>query len=654
MSMLSKIRTGIQPRPHFIGLYGPGGVGKCLGRGTQVMRSDGTLTTVESIVTGDSLMGPDGMPRTVVGTNRGVGPLFKIQCNKGESFVCNDAHMLTVSHTSKQGIFEIQADEYAKIPECKRKYYTGVRSEVDFPEADLPLKPYFVGLWIGDGTLRGCSVQITKPEEEIHAAVCDQAQSFGLRGKRYDYSDKVGRSGIIGYERGESSKPFPDAFKKAMIELGWNGVEKTIPFKYLRSSRRQRLELLAGLIDSDGHLVQSCFEITTKHKGLADSILWLARSVGMQATCRLKESSIKELGFTGSYYRIFISGHTDQIPTRTPRKQASPRMQVKNPLRFGMKAEAIGVGEYFGFEVDGDHRFLLGDFTITHNSTFAASAPKPIFLGTDDGVGALDVASFPIITTWQEARAAIGDLINEKHDYQTATIDTVNGLEPLLWSHLCTESRCSSIEEVDGGYGKGYVRAMEQWVEFFRDLKKLRAKMNVICLGHSEVKTIEDPHEGERFDRYLLKMNKQAAAIFHESVDCMFFAAFKTVFRKEKGARKSKARGDGTRVIYTEERPAFMAKSRFDLPFEMDLSWDAFVTAAGACVPRASVDEIATVFKGIEAEATAYLVSIEWLAEGMTIADLPAAKRKPILAKKDSFIAAVRKFSTPEPETTEQ
>lgn len=284
-------------------------------------------------------------------------------------------------------------------------------------------------------------------------------------------------------------------------------------------------------------------------------------------------------------------------------------------------------------------------------STFAASAPSPIFLGTDDGVGALDVASFPIITTWQEARAAVGELLNEKHDYKTAVIDTINGLEPLLWAHLCTESRCSSIEEVDGGYGKGYVRAMEQWVEYFRDLKKLRSKMNVICLGHSEVKTIEDPHEGERFDRYLLKMNKQAAAIFHEAVDCMFFAAFKTVFRKEKGARKSKARGDGTRVIYTEERPAFLAKSRFDLPFEMDLSWSAFIEAVGACVPKATEDEIAKVFAGIEDEATAFLVSTEWLAEGMTVADLPAAKRKIILSRKAEFIKAVNKFSAEKTET---
>lgn len=285
-------------------------------------------------------------------------------------------------------------------------------------------------------------------------------------------------------------------------------------------------------------------------------------------------------------------------------------------------------------------------------STVGASAPNPVFLGTDDGVATMDVASFPIPKTWQEVKAAIGELMMETHDFETLVIDTVNGLEPLVWSHVCKEARVSSIEDVDGGFGKGYLRAEEEWIEFYKSLKRLRMKMNVIILGHSKIKSTEDIFLGERYDRYLVKMDQRAADLMLESVDCMFFANFEQIASKEKGARKAKMRGEGRRRMFTESRPAFVAKSRFDIPFEMDLSWSDFIAAVGACVPKATEDELATLFKGRDIEATAYLVNIGWLIEGQKLTDLLAAKRKPILSRKAEFLKAVEDFSTPkiEPE----
>lgn len=290
-------------------------------------------------------------------------------------------------------------------------------------------------------------------------------------------------------------------------------------------------------------------------------------------------------------------------------------------------------------------------------STFAAAAPKPIFIGTDDGTGTMDVARLPILENWQQAIAAIDTLQNETHDFETAVIDTVNGLEPLLWAFLCKEARCNSIEEIDGGFGKGYVRATEQWVEYFKKLKRLRNKMNVVTLGHAIVKTVEDVIEGERYDRYLLKMHQQAAAAWHEAVDCMFFAKFDQSFRKEKGAKKARAMGEGKRVMFTEERPGFLAKSRFDLPSEMELSWDDFAARAAVAKVHASTDDLARVFKGIEDDATAYLLSIGWLLEGQKLSDLKEAKRKNILNKADAFRKAVTEHAAeknqPEPQPTE-
>lgn len=287
-------------------------------------------------------------------------------------------------------------------------------------------------------------------------------------------------------------------------------------------------------------------------------------------------------------------------------------------------------------------------------NTFAASAPNPVFLGTDDGLGMIDAASFPIPKTWQEVKAVVNDLLMEDHEFETLVIDTVNGLEPLVWNFVIKEASVKSIEEVDGGFGKGYVRAYEQWVEFYNTLKRLRNKMHVIILGHAKIKSFEDPYENERFDKFIIKMNVEAAALFLESMDFMFFANFKTTYRKDKGARKAKAYGEGKRVMFTEERPAFAAKHRGDIPFELDLSWDAFMAAVAKNVPvaKATPDKLLELFKGMETEALAYLVSIGWLIEGQALADLPANKRKPILSRTDEFLNAVRDFST-EPETTD-
>jgi hypothetical protein len=147
-------------------------------------------------------------------------------------------------------------------------------------------------------------------------------------------------------------------------------------------------------------------------------------------------------------------------------------------------------------------------------------------------------------------------------------------------------------------------------------------------------------------------MHDRAADLLIEAVDCVFFANFEQFASKEKGAKKAKMRGEGRRRMFTEDRPAFRAKNRFDLPFEMDLSWPEFVAASKNHVATASTDELAELFKGREDIATAYLVSIGWLIEGQKLTDLLAAKRKPILSRKAQFLKAVEDFANPEPEET--
>src|SRR5271170_7427955 len=74
----------------------PTGAGKCLGIGTPVLRYDGKIIAVEDVCSGDELMGPDSRPRRVISTTRGYGQMFVVSPVKGDSWICNDVHVLTL------------------------------------------------------------------------------------------------------------------------------------------------------------------------------------------------------------------------------------------------------------------------------------------------------------------------------------------------------------------------------------------------------------------------------------------------------------------------------------------------------------------------------------------------------------------------------
>lgn len=211
-------------------------------------------------------------------------------------------------------------------------------------------------------------------------------------------------------------------------------------------------------------------------------------------------------------------------------------------------------------------------------STFAANAPDPIFLGSEDGTSELDVARFPMPDSWAACIEALDEL-NGEHEYKTVVIDTADWIEPLIHDHVCKEGQKESIE--DFGYGKGYVLALEEWRLLFNKLDALRLQrgMHVIILAHSQVKAFRNP-VGDDYDRYELKLHGKAAALVKEWPKAVLFANYKT-YTKEKDGRV-RGVGDGSRVVYTEHRPAWDAKNRYDLPYEMPLNWDEFERSARA------------------------------------------------------------------------
>jgi len=167
---------------------------------------------------------------------------------------------------------------------------------------------------------------------------------------------------------GGRPNPFTDFIRTSRI-----GEEKTIRSDYLINSRSNRLKLLAGLIDSDGWVAHKTgYGFVSKFKQLAEKVQWLARSLGLAATLYPRIHSIKSIGFSAEYWHVQISGAgISQIPTLE--KHAKEPGRTKVLTNVGISVEPIGDGDWAGVVIDGNHRFLLGNFTVTHN-TYSAGA----------------------------------------------------------------------------------------------------------------------------------------------------------------------------------------------------------------------------------------------------------------------------------------
>jgi len=232
-------------------------------------------------------------------------------------------------------------------------------------------------------------------------------------------------------------------------------------------------------------------------------------------------------------------------------------------------------------------RMLLCGVEKIGKSTFAAHAPKPVFIPIrgEEGVDDLDVPRFPVAGSYAEVLSAFESLYSEKHDFRTVVLDSASTLEPLIWDAVCKEHGVDSVEKVLGGFGKGYVEAVNKWRELMAALDALREKgLGCILIGHVVVRTFTDPTT-DSYDQYQLDLQRHAASALIRWSDCILFANCKTIVRKEdanfsKQSRKAILREE--RVLYTQKRPAHPGGGRGvygRLPYELPLEWETFEKA---------------------------------------------------------------------------
>ena len=212
-------------------------------------------------------------------------------------------------------------------------------------------------------------------------------------------------------------------------------------------------------------------------------------------------------------------------------------------------------------------------------SSFAAGFPKPYFLDLEGGTLQLSVSRATQLKTFQDVRDILKELLNS--DYQTIVIDTIDALEPLIFHAVCALDGSASIDKAQGGYGKGIVKSLDYVRELLEDCEKLKDKgKHVVFLGHSQIKTFNDPTTVASYNIFAPKLNDKLSALFIERVDAVFYMTHEISMKAEKDQKKNRAFGDGKRVMHTEFRTGFVAKNRYGLPATMGLSFSEFDSAA--------------------------------------------------------------------------
>jgi superfamily II DNA or RNA helicase len=391
-------------------LYWTVGTGKCHKIDTPIIMYDGTIKKIQDIQVGELIMGDDSTPRTVLNLVRGEDTMYEIIPTKGESHVINSQHILTLKYSSKpvlinnkynsvmwfdtcsykaikknfkckndatkflnnklteyskhQNICDIPLQDYLKLPKRVQDNLKCIRTPLSFSEKPIPFDPYILGYWLGNDTNRESSLTIQESTVLYYMTQYLPQYDLYLSKKQNTYN-----YGITG-----NSKHGDNTFLNTLKKYNLTNI-KHIPHIYKCNSRENRLKLLAGILDADGYLdtTKTHYEICQlqKHEKLMDDIIYICRSLGFACYKKEKPTSWthNDVNNTGLTWIIHISGYgLEEIPTLSPRKKAIPRKQKKDVLVSRFTVKKLEKDSYYGFTIDKNHRYILGDFTVTHNS----------------------------------------------------------------------------------------------------------------------------------------------------------------------------------------------------------------------------------------------------------------------------------------------
>lgn len=396
---------GILEHTLFKGTYFPTWEGlfwekACFSADTRLLRADGTPVAAPDVRVGDALLGDDGTPRTVNKVVTGQDQLYEIRIHGNvKPLTVTNNHILCfktaaseyvngADKLAKGQLVEMTVDEYLALPESNQKMlllYHASSIPFQSPDNDnLDIEPYFLGLWLGD-SLRSSATIVNNHEGPIVSYLEDYASRLGLQ-----LTNSPGHLANRLVDKSGPSNPLVDMLRAhglipTLPSVSPETDRKHIPRAYMMASEQARLQLLAGLMDTDGCLIKESLEFRFTqskrwHERLIQDVMWLARSLGFRVSsteCDVTSLLPGDAGSsTGTQSALYMTGDISRIPTLLPRKQDRERVCDGGDWHLSSIASVERKAEpeaYFGFLVDGNQRFLRDDFLVVHNSGFEES-----------------------------------------------------------------------------------------------------------------------------------------------------------------------------------------------------------------------------------------------------------------------------------------
>lgn len=217
--------------------------------------------------------------------------------------------------------------------------------------------------------------------------------------------------------------------------------------------------------------------------------------------------------------------------------------------------------------------FYAGDGDC--KTSLASEFPSPIYLRTDGEEPPSDVPEMPTadITCWDDIESVIGQLLEEEHEFKTVIVDTIDGIAPFVEAVTAQRIGAASVNDNSKGspaaFGNGYKESEVEWGHFMAGCEALsRAGMNVVLLGHREIRNFKSPTT-DPYDMYDVALNKRAAPVVRARCDVVAFMNRRVTLKEKEVSRNSKvthAEGGKEIQILTVGGAGFHAKNRFGMP----------------------------------------------------------------------------------------
>ena len=395
---------------------GPARTGKCLDVGTPVPTPTGWAKMGE-LRDGDTVFGPDGAPTTVLAAHavkHGL-PCFEVAFSDGSTLVADSEHLWGVErhyHKAPNWRYEVRttAELAADLVYGRRRYRYRVRNTAPLatPAVALPLDPYLLGVWLGDGAAKQACVSSHR-EDALHyvtmfesaghrvSVEADGANTVRLQvDRRARLTDRCQRQHLfadvgrarnggcmeclrLGHHNRKYGAPMGEKtlyagdFNSRLREAGVHG-NKHIPAAYLRAGTAQRWALLQGLMDTDGTFDarSGCVEFTTTLPRIAEGFMELARTLGFKPKCANKATSWTYKGEKkhGAAFRITFPVQRGEVFS-LPRKAEAFKAAVRDvEYRQVVRVEPVESRPVRCIQVDNaSSLFLAGEGMVpTHNT----------------------------------------------------------------------------------------------------------------------------------------------------------------------------------------------------------------------------------------------------------------------------------------------